>query len=203
MDDAGHPVPAQHPGHRAPVGDAGGDEGDVVGYPSGHPGRQVVEDHDRVPVGAQPPHHVPADVPGAAGDEPRHAPTPCSFNGPTAKPRSRHVATSRGSAPRVARQQPGTAVTSESCSSTVPPPIRSASTVRYTESGVARAIQSSPQAVHSTGVSPSRRVAPIVAPVRTPYGGRYHRTCSPVTWLIASRPRARSAYVARGPRASS
>src|SRR5205814_7344411 len=155
-------------------------------YPFGGPVGQVVEYHDRVPVRAQPPYHVPADVPGPAGDEPPHD-SPCPLSGPIARPRSRQVATSRGSAPSVARQQPGTAVTSESCSSTVPPPARSASTVPYTHSGVARAIQSSPQAVHSTGVSPSRRLVPRAAPVSTPYGGRYQRTGRPARSATASR----------------
>jgi len=57
---------------------------------------------------------------------------------------------------------------SESCSRIVPPPRRPRSTVAVTDSGVARLVQSKPQQVHSTGVSPSRRAASSEDPLNTP-----------------------------------
>ncbi|MGW1160872.1 hypothetical protein ACWD5Q_21275 [Streptomyces sp. NPDC002513] len=45
-------------------------------------------------------------------------------------------------------------------------------TVWWTDSGVARAVRSSPQRVHSTGVSPRRRAATGAVVDMTPYGGR-------------------------------
>ncbi|MBD0693427.1 hypothetical protein BG452_13115 [Streptomyces sp. CBMA123] len=129
--------------------------------------------------------------------------TPCSRSGPTCQPWAAQWSRSWGRAPRADRQAAGAEVQSESCSSTVPPPYRSAVTVRWTVSGVARLVQSSPQLVHSTGVRPRRRADRWAAVLMTPYGGRNHCGARPLSSAMVSRARRRSWWVARGPRSSS
>ncbi|MFF2126202.1 hypothetical protein ACFVW1_12465 [Streptomyces olivochromogenes] len=58
------------------------------------------------------------------------------------------------------------------------------------DSGVARAVQSLPQQVHSTGVSSRRRVATWAAVDMMPYGGR--KSVGRVPVMSATVPRAKS-----------
>ena len=59
-------------------------------------------------------------------------------------------------------------VQSESCNKTVAPPVRLPLSVVQTERGVAPAVHSRPQQVHSTGASPSRRAAVSAPALSTP-----------------------------------
>ncbi len=87
----------------------------------------------------------------------RHGTRPCSARRPAARLRTAHSSSSSGSAPRPAAAEPGGDVQSESCNRTVAPPVRFPASAAQTEPGVAPAVHSLPQQVHSTGVSPPAR----------------------------------------------
>jgi hypothetical protein len=91
----------------------------------------------------------------------------CTPSVRTARSRERSSPASSGRAASVERHEPGRLVQSESCSSTVPPSRSERMTAATTPSaGPAR--QSSPHAVHSTGVRPSSAVAHRVPLLSTP-----------------------------------
>ena len=136
----------------------------------------------------------------AAAPSPRAGAMPCCPSGPTTRLRRPASSARPGSAPRADRQLPGAEVQSESCSRTVPPGPISALRSATTDDGVAAALQSRPQAVHSTVRSPRRRAASNDPPDTAPYGGRNHTGSVAVAVSDAvTGPLHVAAHPARGP----